>query len=424
MKQQHIRRKNNSEVLTSNILTPHDNELKDSIKHFNNKINEDSKDIFLESFSDIVKSTKNQIVDTLNLNLEETSVLDANNNYNNFYLKNSNKTGNNKTVIKIITSKFHDLYLKLINQIKFLKQENNILKKKTSSRTSNEASSNNTKQQTGINLDSPDYDIILDNKNNLVESENESLKYLLHEEMECFNGILFDFNIQFNELQSQEETLRRDILKKHKEIEKLNLDIDDCKKQKENYVKDLQNIALKLNEYRVNVPSQILQGNNNNNSNNKSGINFHPSDRDDLNDIDENENDQSNTSMIENDINEKSRTSYKEEEYLDDGDNYEADDYHLLLNSDNKEYLIKKLVQENKKYKSVLKVMKSEEAEFNNILLQLESEIDNFSKFKNYSLTKINTIEESIVKCRERMDDFTTKINKVEFQLEITDENI
>jgi hypothetical protein len=112
-----IRRKNNSEVYTSNVNT--ESEL---VKNFQ-KINEEtSKDnIFLESFSDIIKTTKNQIVDTLHINLEETSMLGE-------YMK-GNKAAN-KTLIKIISSKFHDLYLKLVNQMKNLKIENSNLKKR------------------------------------------------------------------------------------------------------------------------------------------------------------------------------------------------------------------------------------------------------------------------------------------------------
>jgi glycosylphosphatidylinositol transamidase (GPIT) subunit GPI8 len=77
----------------------------------------DIKDVFLESFSDINKTHKR--VDTLILP-EEISMSDN---------KNSNKN-----FIKTISSKFHDLYLKLISQIRSLKAENkklnNILKNK------------------------------------------------------------------------------------------------------------------------------------------------------------------------------------------------------------------------------------------------------------------------------------------------------
>jgi hypothetical protein len=127
---QEIRRKNYSEVLTSNIL----NQNKENLENKpNNRINEEhsKENIFLESFSDIAKTTKNQIVDTINLNLEELSVLDVNQNLFSKNLMMSNNKMANKTMIKIITSKFHDLYLKLVNQIKSLKLENNNLKKKT-----------------------------------------------------------------------------------------------------------------------------------------------------------------------------------------------------------------------------------------------------------------------------------------------------
>jgi hypothetical protein len=133
-----IRRKNNSEVLTSNINRELD------INKNDNKIHEEnSKDnIFLESFSDI---TKKQIVDTLNINLEETSVIE-----NNFFVKSAQKT-TNKTLIKIISTKFHDLYLKLVNQIKCLKIENNNLKKKWS-KGSRDIKDSKDKLRSGINF--------------------------------------------------------------------------------------------------------------------------------------------------------------------------------------------------------------------------------------------------------------------------------
>jgi chromosome segregation ATPase len=210
--------------------------------------------------------------------------------------------------------------------------------------------------------------------------------------MECFNQILFDFNIQFNELQSQEEGLRREILKKHKEIEKLNFDIEECKKQRDNFIKELQNIAVKLSEYKTAVPKKCECDHSNCNKEGK------------LND--------SNLDKSKNSI----------EEHFDE-DDINPDDYNLLLNADNREYLIKKILQENKKYKSIVKVMKTEEAEFSNYLLQLEAELDNFGKFKNFCLTKMNTIDEGVIRCRERVDILADKVNNVEFQLEMTDDN-
>jgi len=231
------------------------------------------------------------------------------------------------------------------------------------------------------------------NDNENIENENEILKYLLHEEMECFNQILFDFNIQFNDIQSQEETLRRDILKKHKEIEKLNFDIDECRKQKDTFIKELQNIAVKLNEYRLVIPQ------NNINEKLAKGCKC-----EDVNTSQQNNTDSNRNSVVENE------------------DDFDVEEFYLLLNADNKEYLIKKMIQENRKYKSIVKVMKTEEVEFNNYLMQLEAEIENFGKFKNFCMTKINTLEENLSKCRGQIDVFIDKINNIEFQLELADD--
>lgn len=212
----------------------------------------------------------------------------------------------------------------------------------------------------------------------------------MNEELECFNQILFDSNIQLNELQAQEESLRREILKKHKEIEKFNLDIEECKRQKEIYIKELQNIALKLTEYKSIIQSQ--------------GSLYKKSECDCQN-KDYEERNRGRNSVVEN--------------FEDEEEEFNIEEFQLLLNADNREYMIKKILQENRKYKSIVKVMKTEEAEFGNYLIQLETELDNFSKFKNFCLSKMNTIDENVLKCRDMVDSFSDKINNIEFHLEI-----
>lgn len=213
----------------------------------------------------------------------------------------------------------------------------------------------------------------------------------MNEELDCFNQILFDSNIQLNELQSQEESLRREILKKHKEIEKFNLEIDDCKKQKETYIKELQNIAVKLTEYKSVIQTQ-------GHGSKKTGCECQ------IKDYSENK-------------------EIYPTDHLHDEDDINSEDYQLLLNSDNRDYLIKRILQENKKYKSIVKVMKSEEAEYANYLIQLENELDNFAKFKNFCLTKMSGIDDNVMKCREMVDLFGDKINNIEFHLEMFEDS-
>jgi hypothetical protein len=402
MMRNNMKRKSSSEVITSRLLTQNReqggslNLNADYLKGFLPINEEQVKDnLFLESISDIQKGAINQIVETLNINSEDTSVLDANgvNYLNNQFLKNllmsvNNNKSTNKTLIKIIITKFHDLYLKLVTQIKLLKTENSGLKRKNSSPVEGSSS----KQSAELNLNNTNSEA----KEN-IENENETLKFLLQEELECFNQILFDFNLQFNDLQSQEETLRRDILKKHKEIEKLNFDIDESKKQKENFVKELQTIAVKLNEYKLSVPM---------NDNNKSR-GHQDSDENTSEDHSESENNENNNQSV----------------YSKEDDDIEAEEFNLLMNADNREYLIKKILQENKKYKSIVKVMKTEEADFNNYLMQMEAELENFAKFKNFCLTKVNVVEENVTKCREKVDGLSDKLINLEFKLELGDEN-
>jgi hypothetical protein len=407
MKSSEMKRKSSSEILTSRLLAHTRDQAgslnlnQDAIKGFMPINEEQIKDnLFLESISDIQRGAINQIVETLNINSEDTSVMDINNinSLNNNLLKNilmsvNNNKSTNKTLIKIIITKFHDLYLKLVNQIKLLKTENAGLKRNNSLphdiNISKQSAESQKESKEIINSSNTNTDA----KEN-AENESETLKFLLQEELECFNQILFDFNLQFNELQSQEETLRRDILKKHKEIEKLNFDIEESKKQKESFVKELQTIALKLNEYKLSV----------------SMIDKAKAHQD------------SDHSSEERSVDEE-KLNQNESEYSKDDDDIEAEEFNLLMNAENREYLIKKILQENKKYKSIVKVMKTEEADFNNYLMQMEAELENFSKFKNFCLTKVNSVEENVLKCRDKVDGFSDKLINLEFKLELNDEN-
>jgi len=366
------KRKNLSEVLTSNTILNQEGYLNSDQIRNNNKIsevpNKEQDNTFLESFSEITKNIKNHLVEPLNINLEEISI-EGGNNMNNFL---KNIMGNNKTynrgLIKTITQKFHELYLKLVQQIKLLKIENSQLKK----------NNENSKHHIG-DFTSPE------NEDFNLENESDTVKYLMQEEIECFNQILYDFNNQFNEVQSQEESLRRDILKKHKEIEKVNIELEDFKKQKEVLVKELQNIAVRLGEYKVLTFQQ---------------------------------------NPFQNQIESNENTETNHEKYEEDNENYniESEEFYLLINSDNQEYLIKKILHENKKYKSMIKKMKSDETEFSNYLMTLEAELENFAKYKNFCMTKVNKVDENVQRCQEKMDSLSEKINNIEMQLELEED--
>ena len=157
------------------------------------------------------------------------------------------------------------------------------------------------------------------------------------------------------------------------------------------YIKELQNIAVKLTEYK-----SIIQN---------PGNFYRKECQCDCQNKDLDDKNRGRNSMVEN--------------YEDEEDDMNMEDYQLLMNAENREYLIRKILQENKKYKSIVRVMKTEESEFGNYLIQLETELDNFAKFKNFCLTKINAIDENVLKCRDMTDTFTDRINNIEFHLEI-----
>ena len=356
MNSNHVRKRNKSEII------------------FTEFINKEIKDVLFESFSDVKPlKTENNFTNT-----EENSINDG-------ILKIGKS--NKQNFIKIISSKFHDLYLKLINQIKSLKQENKRL---------NSALKSNGILEGMSNINNADMEE--------QEIENDTLKLLMKEEMECFNQILLDFNIQFNDLVSQEEYFRNDISKKQKEIDKLNMELTDYRRQKEEFVNELQNIALKLSEYKISLP-----------------LEFDNKYEQDINNSFGKQN--QNITCIEKDDDQLSQSKhtieYKENESID----VDMEDYNLFVNSNNKDYILKKLIQENKKYISLIKTMKEEESQVNNLISQVEIDLENFNKFKNFMISKISVIEENMGKCREMIDSMISKFNNIEFYLEINEEN-
>lgn len=118
-------KRNRSEIIQSKILkgskdysTENSNNAKSNYKSKNNQ--EESRDFFADSFTEHYNKGKN-----INLNFEDNSLLDVN-----F----CQKSGNNKTVIKTIVSRFHDLFVKMALQIKQLENENLSLRSKVISK--------------------------------------------------------------------------------------------------------------------------------------------------------------------------------------------------------------------------------------------------------------------------------------------------
>ena len=127
-----------------------------------------------------------------------------------------------------------------------------------------------------------------------------------------------------------------------------------------------------------------------------------------------NENNQNKSRISINTINDI-EVKEKTDDSRDYNGNYEMG---LYLNSENKEFFVKRILMENKEYKNYFISSKSEEVEINNYIYQLEIELENFSKFKNFFITKINSTEENIVLCRKSIDNFCEKICNVQVDLE------
>jgi len=176
-----------------------------------------------------------------------------------------NKFKVNKNIIKVITGKFHELFLKIVCENKNLRNELQIIKKeqiefnysdkKQEANNTNEKSIkfNNTNNNINIgNLSLQDlhYDIVKEKKNESFD-ENEFFSQFKEEETEVFNAIVNDFNIQINELESKDDFLRREIHKKLEEISRLNTENEEIIRKKEHILSEIQNISLKLCEYKA-----------------------------------------------------------------------------------------------------------------------------------------------------------------------------
>ena len=64
---------------------------------------------------------------------------------------------------------------------------------------------------------------------------------------------------------------------------------------------------------------------------------------------------------------------------------------------------------------------KADENEISNYIYQLETELENFGKFKNFFLSKITHSEENLILCKKSIDEFNNKINTLEIDLEFSE---
>lgn len=195
----------------------------------NKKTTEENKENFLmdSSISPETKQLKYNLFD-LNTFIEEN-------------------VNSNKNFIRTIISKFHDFTLKLMNHNKQLYIENQNLKQKieSSSNKPNTILNNTNNEILGNNLT----DLTsLKKKEDALENENKILKGFIDDELECFNQIMIEFNSQFNEMQSKEDGLRKQIIDKCDEITRINNEMEELKRTKVQLMNELKNSRLRSND--------------------------------------------------------------------------------------------------------------------------------------------------------------------------------
>ena len=66
-----------------------------------------------------------------------------------------------------------------------------------------------------------------------------------------FNSIVNEFNIQISELDLKDDYLRREVIRKIEEVNKLNTELEQIIKNKQTVLTELQNVTLKLNEFKA-----------------------------------------------------------------------------------------------------------------------------------------------------------------------------
>ena len=161
----------------------------------------------------------------------------------------------NKNFIRTIFNKFHDFTMKLMYQNKQLYTEIQILKQKPDTPNKGGNINSNTNNEMNSNISA---DFTLKRNDGLFENENKVLKVFIEDELECFNQIIIELNSQFNEMQSKEESLRKQIIEKCDEITKLNNEVEDLKKNRIQLITELQNFTLKINDVKKEYNQLLL----------------------------------------------------------------------------------------------------------------------------------------------------------------------
>jgi len=282
----------------------------------------------------------------------------------------------NKQLIRTITSKFHQLFLKYVNEIRVLKTENESLKPK---KTSSFHNTPKKKMMVPVNIGNlsladlnteaaHDRDVSIEKE---ISIGNEDvLSQLKEDEVECFNQILADFYLQINDLETKEDSLRHDISLKIDKINKLNIELDDLKNNKMFILQELQSMNYRMAEYKVN-PNPITTH--------------------------------------------TDETSSKKEDVFGSNLNFEE------FSGKSKRYdVISKLREENKHYKDMILKMKDDSFKIENEVTELYTEVENFENFKKFILNKNKELDKKVKEFQQTVDELNHKITQISF---IFDEN-
>jgi hypothetical protein len=317
-----------------------------------------------------------------------------------------NKFKVNKNIIKVITGKFHELFLKIVCENKNLRNELQIIKKeqiefnysdkKQEANTTNEKSIkfNNTNNNINIgNLSLQDlhYGIVKEKKNESFD-ENEFFSQFKEEETEVFNAIVNDFNIQINELESKDDFLRREIHKKLEEISRLNTENEEIIRKKEHILSEIQNISLKLCEYKAflqSLPKNFVK-------------------KDD-------------TVLIHSEIDSEEKMNSFTVKRKDEMETYfetqNAEELNLLINKDNQNYVLRRLYEENVILKEVVRKLKYDALKCENEIISLEREFSVINKIKNNLVELINNCDKGIKELLNILDTIKSKYGKFVFYI-------
>ena len=367
-----VKRKTKSEVLFIKSSESEENKLNKEISFTKNRFyNEDTRDnILLESY---ILPKKHQY----DFNIDE------------MFNPDHNQKRVNKDIIRIITSKFHQLFLKYVGEIKQLKLELESLKNERNKRKNHAKSYSNNpptlimrKSTIGklcladlsnnniiISGEKDDSDLNEERKSFSLEeveccndAEDNIILHLKEDEQECFNQILSDFHVQINELELKEDTLRHEIMIKSEEINKMSYEIDDLK---QNHLLISQDI---LNKKKIDMKSRP------------------------------------NSIIINMDNINK---------------DYKRDDANLQSNFDEysaKSNRVVKLIEENNFYKEIIIKMKDDSFKLENQISELEVEMENYENFKNFILSKNKDLEKKLKEFQTILDSMNIKFNKIDIE--------